>query len=121
MPQLKLVPLMWGGVAGFADGWLTQQDSEAGRTEFMKQWSGWYEVALAFGGVAMDMMGAGTTLPRDVSETLMVSGAALLGRRASVTNLINLPNGGAYTVPYKVGHPATAAAAVQKQPSLKIY
>lgn len=73
-----LLPTAICAVAGGVDGAISGVDADHGRTEFIKQWSTYYQAGLVVAGGALGFFGAHP----DVYEPLLFAPAVLASRRA---------------------------------------
>ena len=72
-----LLPTAISAVAGGVDGVIAATDADSSRTEFIKQWSTYYQGALLLGGGVLGFAG----IDPDFWEPMVFMGAGLLARR----------------------------------------
>ena len=118
--MMRLTPIVTGIAAGAVDGVIAQNDAvHAERVEWYKKFSTYYEAALLIGGLIADQM---RMLSPGITEPLMISGGALLGK--TVTEAMKIGGSGvtAYAVPHYAVPMARPAAfgAVNKQPTMSL-
>ena len=86
MAQIQLMPAAIAAGVGAADGWAARRDltDPTRYASQMRQWSFWLEGASLIGGLFLNYQ-ARTARAEETAESLIHTGAALLGRRAGVS------------------------------------